>query len=103
MRIILIIGAVFCSIIGIFYDENLVGWYREFWWRVVSEPQWSDLFVFLFGVLYTILAFVPAIMLFRLRKVGKPKWRFILIGADELFVVGAYINLWLKYFVAWAN
>jgi hypothetical membrane protein len=68
-----------------------------------SEPQGRDLVILFLGVIFTILAFIPAITLFRLRKVEKLKWRFLFIGANELLVVGMYVNTLLKYFVAWAN
>lgn len=103
MRITLIIGAVLSSIIGFFTIENYIGWLRFGWWRLLSEPQGRDLATLFLGVIFTILAFIPAIMLFCLRKVEKLKWRFFFIGANELLVVGMYANTLLKYFVAWAN
>lgn len=103
MKIVLIIGAILCSIIGFFTIKNYTDWVRFVWWRLLSEPQGRDLFILFLGVTFTVLAFVPAILLIRLRKVKTAKWRFILIGANELLVIGMYLNTLLKNFMAWAN
>ncbi|HWY30065.1 MAG TPA: hypothetical protein VNX46_04890 [Candidatus Acidoferrum sp.] len=103
MRISLIVGAVFCSIIGLFFGYYMLRWITEYWWRLLSKPQERDLFDLLLGAIFIGLAFAPAIMLIRLRRVEKPKWRLIFIGANELVVVGMYLNMLLKAFVGWAN
>jgi hypothetical protein len=81
----------------------MLSWITEYWWRLLSKPQERDLIDLLFQATFIGLAFVPAIMLIQLRRVENLKWRIVLIGVNELFVVGLYLRLLLKAFVGWAN
>ena len=99
MRITLIVGAAFCSIIGLFLGYGLVNWMMASWWRYLSKSQGGDLLDLLFWPILVVLAFAPAIMLILWRRVEKPKWRFSLIGINELFVVGMYLYVLLKIYV----
>jgi hypothetical protein len=82
MRIVLIIGAGICCIPGLYISFGLPYDIIKFG----TEDRTAE-FALIFYAIYVIMAFAPAILLFKSRKKEMPLSKILAIGAIECFVI----------------
>jgi cytochrome bd-type quinol oxidase subunit 2 len=92
MKQALMVGAIICCVIGVFFIFITIQGIIEFSSEIFRKPR--DFFIpLLISVAYTLLTFTPVFILIRSKQTQMSRLRFTLTGFTELIVIGLFLAM----------